>query len=69
MAKNLICTAKSSRRFVNARALAQFVGTCISVQLAVPTARFRTRSLYDALSPPFMAMPVAEVRVLADAAG
>eukprot|EP01050_Picozoa_sp_SAG11_P034709 SAG11_NODE_12379_length_706_cov_1.266886_2_plen_108_part_01 len=31
------------------RLLAQFAGLCISLYLAVPSARFRTRSFYDVL--------------------
>lgn len=51
-AKAILCSALSqkNRRFVRARWLAQFAGLCISLYLAVPSARFRTRSLYDVLS-------------------
>ena len=49
-AKGMLCYAKTNRRWVKAKWLAQFAGRCISVQLAVPTARFRTRSLFDVLA-------------------
>eukprot|EP01050_Picozoa_sp_SAG11_P018877 SAG11_NODE_2922_length_2834_cov_2.238670_1_plen_231_part_00 len=50
-AKAMLCSALSqrNRRFVRARWLAQFAGLCISLYLAVPSARFRTRSFYDVL--------------------
>jgi hypothetical protein len=48
-AKGMICSAKQNRRWVKAKWLMQFAGLCISLQLAVPTARFRTRSLFDVL--------------------
>ena len=50
-AKGMLCSACSAknRRFVRARWLAQLAGLCISLYLAVPSARFRTRSFYDVL--------------------
>ena len=50
-AKGMLCSALSSKnkRFVRARWLAQIAGLCISLYLAVPSARFRTRSFYDVL--------------------
>lgn len=49
-AKGLLCSSAQNRRWVSASWLQSFLGTCISVQLAVPTARFRTRACFDVLA-------------------
>jgi hypothetical protein len=49
-AKDLLCRAARDRRLVPARRLASFAGLVQSVYLAVPPARYFTRSLYDVIS-------------------
>lgn len=48
-AKELLCESARSRRAVPARRLAQFAGLAVSTSLAVPSARFHLRELYDAV--------------------
>ena len=50
MARQILGSASQRKRRVNARWLAQFAGTCISVHLAVPMARFHCRAFFDALA-------------------
>jgi hypothetical protein len=49
-AKEMIIRAKSNCRWVHSRALASFSGLVLSVHLACPLARYRTRALFDSLS-------------------
>ena len=49
MARQVLGAASSNKRRVNARFLAQFAGTCISLLLAVPMGRYHTRAFFDAL--------------------
>ena len=49
MARGILCRAATSRGWVPARVLASFCGLAQAAYLAVPPARFFTRSLYDVL--------------------
>lgn len=49
-ARSLVVYAKSHRRWVSAKKLANFVGLAMSLRLALQQVRTYTRSLYDALS-------------------
>jgi hypothetical protein len=49
-AVDMLCRAKRQSRWVTSRALASFGGLVLSVHLACPLARYRTRSLFDRLS-------------------
>lgn len=49
-AKELLCESARSRRAIPARRLAQFAGLAVSTALAVPSARFHLRELYDVIS-------------------
>ena len=49
MARQVMGAACGNQRRVNARFLAQFAGTCISLLLAVPMGRYHTRAFFDAL--------------------
>ena len=46
----MLCTAARKTRWVTSRELASFAGTVLSVHLACPLARYRTRALFDTLS-------------------
>lgn len=50
MSAALIRQSNVGRRYVPAGRLRSFCGVCVSLSLAMPWARFYTRSLYDALS-------------------
>ena len=50
LAKKALCCALNKRRFVHCRQLASFAGKVLSVHLACPLARYRTRALFDSLS-------------------
>lgn len=46
LAGDLLRQARMGRRWVSGRAVAHFCGVCVSLSLAMPWARFYTRSLY-----------------------
>jgi hypothetical protein len=50
LAKKVLCSALNKRRFVHCRQLAPLAGKVLSVHLACPLARYRTRALFDSLS-------------------
>jgi hypothetical protein len=50
MARNIVQQAIIGRRWVSRSKLRSFAGTCVSLTLAMPFARFFTRSIYDDLS-------------------
>jgi hypothetical protein len=50
IARTLLSSAKKHRRWCNGHQLEVFVGTVMSLMLAIPSARTLTRSLYDALA-------------------
>jgi hypothetical protein len=49
LAKHLMDEARRNRRLVDTQSLRRFCGSAISTSLAMPLARFYTRSLYDSL--------------------
>ena len=50
MAKMILQQARRGRRWVSRARLQSFAGTCVALTLAMPFARFYTRSLYDSMA-------------------